>query len=138
MTCLMDRSLSGALIKLHTSTLGTFFVYTLAQSMLIFKKKCSQIFLGESCKLCVLHKNSKCQSGHDIMLSLRWTKLETTGKLRGKKASRRNKKVFLLLLSLVALIFYFDPQKNLPHSQCAKIESVIITEKGLTKVRAIF
>ena len=51
------RSLSGALIKLHTSMLGTFFVYTLAQSMPIFKKKSSQIFLGESCKLCVLHKN---------------------------------------------------------------------------------
>ena len=58
MTCLMDRRLSGALIKLHTSMLGTFFVYTLAQSMPIFKKKSSQIFLGESCKLCVLHKKS--------------------------------------------------------------------------------
>ena len=54
MTCLMDRSLSGALIKLHTSMLGTFFVYTLAQSMPIFKKKSSRIFLGESSKLCIV------------------------------------------------------------------------------------
>ena len=60
MTCLMDKSLSGALIKLHTSMLGTFFVYTLAQRMPISKKKSSQIFLGESCKLCVLHKKSPC------------------------------------------------------------------------------
>ena len=57
MTCLMDRSLSGALIKLHTSMLGTFFVYTLGQSMPIFKKKSSQRFLGKSSELCVLHKN---------------------------------------------------------------------------------
>ena len=54
MNCLIDRSLSGALIKLHTSMLGTFFVYTLAQSIPIFKKKSSQIFLGESCKLCIV------------------------------------------------------------------------------------
>ena len=44
----MDRSLSGALIKLHTSMLGTFFVYTLAQSMPIFKKKFSQIHIRVS------------------------------------------------------------------------------------------
>ena len=54
MTCLMDWSLSGALQKLHTSMLGTFFVYILAQSMPIFMKKYSQIFLGESSKLCIV------------------------------------------------------------------------------------
>ena len=73
MTCLMDRSLSGALIKLHTSMLGTFFVYTLAQSMPIFKKKSSQIFLGESCKLCVLHKNDFLCNTQSLQLSPRNT-----------------------------------------------------------------
>ena len=54
MTCLMDRVLSGALIKLHTSMLGTFFVYTLAQSIPIFNKKSLRIFLGERIKLCIV------------------------------------------------------------------------------------
>ena len=43
---------------LHTSMLGTFFVYTLAQSMPIFKKKSSQIFLGESCPRVYIMMNS--------------------------------------------------------------------------------
>ena len=58
MTCLMGRSLSGALINLHTSMLGTFFVYTLALCMLIFKKKSRLKRLGKSSKLWVLHKKS--------------------------------------------------------------------------------
>ena len=58
MTCFIDRSLSGARMKLHTSMLGTFFVYTLGLSMPIFKKKSSRRFLGKSSKLCVLHKKS--------------------------------------------------------------------------------
>ena len=56
MTCLMGRSLSGALIKLHTSMLGTFFVYTLAQNMPIFKKKSSFRFLGKSFNFFILVK----------------------------------------------------------------------------------
>ena len=43
--------------------LGTFFVYTLGQSMPIFKKKSSQRFLGNSSELRVLHKNdSLCKT----------------------------------------------------------------------------
>ena len=57
MTCLIERALSGTRIKLHTSMLGTFFVYTLGLSMPIFKKKSLQRFLGKSSKLWVLHKN---------------------------------------------------------------------------------
>ena len=57
MTCLIDRVLSGARMKLHTSMLGTFFVYTLGLSMPIFKKKSLRRFLGKSSKLWVLHKN---------------------------------------------------------------------------------
>ena len=58
MTCLIGRVLSGARMKLHTSMLGTFFVYTLGLSMLIFKKKSLRRFLGKSSKLWVLHKKS--------------------------------------------------------------------------------
>ena len=58
MTCLIGRVLSGARMKLHTSMLGTFFVYTLGLSMPIFKKKSSRRFLGKSSKLWVLHKKS--------------------------------------------------------------------------------
>ena len=57
MTCLIPIGLSGTGMKLHTSKLGTFFVYTLGLSMLIFKKKSSRRFLGKSSKLWVLHKN---------------------------------------------------------------------------------
>ena len=41
MICLIDRILNGARMKSHASLLGTFFVYTLALCMLIFKKKYS-------------------------------------------------------------------------------------------------
>ena len=58
MTCLIERALSGTRIKLHTSMLGKFFVYTLELSMPIFKKKSSRRFLGKSFKLWVLHKKS--------------------------------------------------------------------------------
>ena len=54
MTCLIVRVLSGVGIKLHTSILGTFLVYTLAQSMPIFKKKSSQRFLVETFKLFIV------------------------------------------------------------------------------------
>ena len=54
MTCLINRALNGAGMKLHSSMLGMFYVYTLTLSMLIFKKKTSQIFLGESSKLCIV------------------------------------------------------------------------------------
>ena len=57
MTRLVPIGLSGTGIKLHASKLGTFFVYTLGLSMLIFKKKSSPRFLGESSELWVLHKN---------------------------------------------------------------------------------
>ena len=57
MTCLKSIVLRGTRMKFHTCTLGTFFVYTLGLSMLIFKKKSSWRFLGKSSKLCVLHKN---------------------------------------------------------------------------------
>ena len=39
MTCLIERILDGAGMKSHASMLGTFFVYTLALCMPIFKKK---------------------------------------------------------------------------------------------------
>ena len=57
MTRLVPIGLSGTGIKLHASKLGTFFVYTLGLSMLIFKKKSSPRFLGKSSELWVLHKN---------------------------------------------------------------------------------
>ena len=56
MTYLIPISLSGAGMKLHTSKLGTFLVYTQGLSMLIFKKKSLRRFLGKSSKLWVLHK----------------------------------------------------------------------------------
>ena len=55
MTCLISIGLSGAGMKLHTSMLGAFFVYTLGLSMPIFKKKSPRRFLGKCSKLCVLH-----------------------------------------------------------------------------------
>ena len=51
MTCLVDRVLSGTGMKLHTSLLGTYFVYTLAKSRPIFKKKSLLRFLEKSHKL---------------------------------------------------------------------------------------
>ena len=57
MTRLVPIGLSGTGIKLHASKLGTFFVYTLGLSMLIFKKKSLPRFLGKSSELWVLHKN---------------------------------------------------------------------------------
>ena len=45
-------------MKSHTSMLGTFFVYTLALCMPIFKKKSRLKRLGKSSKLWVLHKKS--------------------------------------------------------------------------------
>ena len=47
MACLIVKALSRARMKLHTSMLGMFFVYTLGLSMPIFKKKSSQRFLGK-------------------------------------------------------------------------------------------
>ena len=58
MTCLIGKVLDGPGMKSHTSMLGTFFVYTLALCMPIFKKKSPLKRLGKSYKLWVLHKNS--------------------------------------------------------------------------------
>ena len=58
MTCLLDEGLDGPGMKSHTSMLGTFFVYTLALCMPIFKKKSHLKRLGKSSKLWVLHKKS--------------------------------------------------------------------------------
>ena len=58
MTCLISIGLSGGGMKLHTSKLGTFLVYTLGLSMPIFKKKSPRRFLGNCSKLWVLHKKS--------------------------------------------------------------------------------
>ena len=57
MTCLVDRVLSGAGMKLHTSMLGTFFVYTLALSMPLFKKKSTQRFMEKMTKLFIVVSN---------------------------------------------------------------------------------
>ena len=54
MTCLVVRVLSGAGMKSHTSMLGTSFVYTLALSMPIFKKKPLRKFLEKSSKLFIV------------------------------------------------------------------------------------
>ena len=51
MTCLVVRSLSGTWMKLHSSMLGNFFVYTLTLSMPIFKKKSSRRFLEKIPKI---------------------------------------------------------------------------------------
>ena len=48
MTCLGVSSLSGTWMKLHSSMLGTFFVYTLTLSMPILKKKSLQRFLEKN------------------------------------------------------------------------------------------
>ena len=53
MTRLVPIGLSGTWIKLQASKLGTFFLYTLGLSMLIFKKKSSPRFRG----IWILHKN---------------------------------------------------------------------------------
>ena len=58
MTCLISIGLSGGGMKIHTSKLGTFLVYTLGLSMPIFKKKSPRRFLGNCSKLWVLHKKS--------------------------------------------------------------------------------
>ena len=47
MTCLIDRILDRAGMKSHASMLGTFFVYTLALCMPIFKKKSTLNRLGK-------------------------------------------------------------------------------------------
>ena len=49
MTCLVVRSVSGTWMKIYSSMLGTFFVYTLTLSMPIFKKKILQYtYLNEN------------------------------------------------------------------------------------------
>ena len=58
MTCQIGEVLDEPGIKSHTSMLGTFFVYTLALCMPIFKKKSRLKRLGKSSKLWVLHKKS--------------------------------------------------------------------------------
>ena len=58
MTCLIGEAVNGPRMKSHTSMLGTFFVYTLALCMPIFKKKSRLKRLGKSSKLWVLHKKS--------------------------------------------------------------------------------
>ena len=60
---LVFRGLSGTGMKLHSSMLGTFFVYTLALSMPIFKKKSSLKRLGESSKLFIVI-TSEQQASH--------------------------------------------------------------------------
>ena len=47
MTCLKGEGLDGPGMKSHTSMLRTFFVYTLALSMPIFKKKISPEMSGK-------------------------------------------------------------------------------------------
>ena len=49
--------LTGAWIKLHSSMLGTFFVYTLTLSMPIFTKKSHWRFLEKSAKLFIIVKS---------------------------------------------------------------------------------
>ena len=59
MTCLVDRVQSVAWMKLHTSMLGTFFIYTLALSMPISKKKSSRRFLEKMPKLILVVTSMK-------------------------------------------------------------------------------
>ena len=54
MTCSVVGSLSGTWMKLHSSMLGTFFVYTLTLSMPIFKKKSPRRFLEKMPKLFIV------------------------------------------------------------------------------------
>ena len=54
MTCLKGEGLDGPGMKSHTSMLGTFFVYTLALCMPIFKKKSPLKRLGKSYKLFIV------------------------------------------------------------------------------------
>ena len=54
MTCLKGRILDGAGMKSHASMLGTFFVYTLALCMPIFKKKSSLKRLGKSSNISIV------------------------------------------------------------------------------------
>ena len=54
MTCLKGEGLDGPGMKSHTSMLRTFFVYTLALSMPIFKKKSPLKRLGKSSKLFIV------------------------------------------------------------------------------------
>ena len=60
-TCLIDRVLSGAGMKSHTSMLGTFLVYVYLGPVSDFQEKSSRSFLGESSKLFIvvtlLHEN---------------------------------------------------------------------------------
>ena len=58
MTCLVGRSVSGTWMKLCSSMLGAFFVYTLKLSMPIFKKKISaRRFLEKMAKLFICNNN---------------------------------------------------------------------------------
>ena len=54
MTTMIDSVLGGAGVRSNSSMFGTFFVYTLALCMPIFKKKSSRIFLVESFKLLIV------------------------------------------------------------------------------------
>ena len=54
MTCLKAEVLDGPGMKSHTFMLGTFFVYTLALCMPIFKKKSPLKRLGKSYKLFIV------------------------------------------------------------------------------------
>ena len=54
MTCLIDRVLSGAGMKSHTSMLGMFFINTLAICMPISKKKSLQRFLEKTPKFFIV------------------------------------------------------------------------------------
>ena len=54
MTCWIGEALDGPGMKSHTSMLRTFFVYTLALCMPIFKKKSPLKPLGKSYKLFIV------------------------------------------------------------------------------------
>ena len=54
MTCLIARVLGEARMKSHTSMLRTFFVYSLALCMLIFKKKSSRRFMEKTPQLFIV------------------------------------------------------------------------------------
>ena len=78
MTCLIGEVLDGPGTQSHTSMLGTFFVYTLALCMPIFKKKSPLKRLGKNCKLFIvvtLLQNFADQASHCNALLIGWLHL---------------------------------------------------------------
>ena len=112
MTCLVDRVLSEAGMKLHSSTLGASFVYTLALIMTIFNKKSLQGFLEKSSKHFIVHSKVTTMKNLDIF-------------------SRNLREDFFLKIGILSPKVY---TKNFPNLEACNFIPVPLRPMGIKQV----